>query len=252
MTDRQSNSVLNHKSPTDNKGMGILYGVGVGPGDPDLLTLKAVNILKTVPKIFAACSSKNDYSIAENIIRKHVSDRKVEKLPFPMCNDKSILQEAWKDNGERVLASLRNGVDCAFITLGDPLTYSTFSYLYKTIKKVAPELKVISIPGITSFQAAASAANIPLTEGEETLAIVSGAKGGLKLEEVIKTADNVVMLKTYRQFQDIYNTLESLDMLSRATFLCNLGTEEQTIVQDMSSLKSTTTPYLSLIIVKKK
>lgn len=252
MTDSQSNDVFNHEGPTDDKLMGTLYGVGVGPGDPDLLTLKAVHILNTVPKIFAACSSKNDYSISENIIRKHIGDRKVEKLPFPMCNDQSILQEAWRDNGERVLASLRQGSDCAFITLGDPLTYSTFSYLHKTIKMIAPDLKVVSIPGITSFQAAASVANIPLSEGEETLAIVSGAKGGLKLEQVIKTADNVVMLKTYKQFEDIYKTLENLDMVSKATFLCNLGSERQTIVRDMSHLKNSTTPYLSLIIVKKK
>lgn len=252
MTDSQSNDVFSHEGPTDDKLMGTLYGVGVGPGDPDLLTLKAVHILNTVPKIFAACSSKNDYSISENIIRKHIGDRKVEKLPFPMCNDQSILQEAWRDNGERVLASLRQGSDCAFITLGDPLTYSTFSYLHKTIKMIAPDLKVVSIPGITSFQAAASAANIPLSEGEETLAIVSGAKGGLKLEQVIKTADNVVMLKTYKQFEDIYKTLENLDMVSKATFLCNLGSERQTIVRDMSHLKNSTTPYLSLIIVKKK
>lgn len=252
MTDSQSNDVLNHEGPTDDKLMGTLYGVGVGPGDPDLLTLKAVHILNTVPKIFAACSSKNDYSISENIIRKHIGDRKVEKLPFPMCNDQSILQEAWRDNGERVLASLRQGSDCAFITLGDPLTYSTFSYLHKTVKMIAPDLKVVSIPGITSFQAAASVANIPLSEGEETLAIVSGAKGGLKLEQVIKTADNVVMLKTYKQFEDIYKTLENLDMVSKATFLCNLGSERQTIVRDMSHLKNSTTPYLSLIIVKKK
>lgn len=252
MTDSQSNDVFNHEGPTDDKLMGTLYGVGVGPGDPDLLTLKAVHILNTVPKIFAACSSKNDYSIAENIIRKHIGDRKVEKLPFPMCNDQSILQEAWRDNGERVLASLRQGSDCAFITLGDPLTYSTFSYLHKTVKMIAPDLKVVSIPGITSFQAAASVANIPLSEGEETLAIVSGAKGGLKLEQVIKTADNVVMLKTYKQFEDIYKTLENLDMVSKATFLCNLGSERQTIVRDMSHLKNSTTPYLSLIIVKKK
>lgn len=252
MTDRQSNNVLNQEGHADNKVLGTLYGVGVGPGDPDLLTLKAVDILNTVPKIFAACSSKNNYSIAENIIRKHIGDRKVEKLPFPMCDDQSILQEAWRDNGERLLASLRQGVDCAFITLGDPLTYSTFSYLHKTIKMIAPDLQVVSIPGITSFQAAASAANIPLSEGEETLVIVSGAKGGLKLEQVIKTADNVVMLKTYRQFEDIYNTLENLDMVSKATFLCNLGSEQQTIVRDMTHLKNSTTPYLSLIIVKKK
>lgn len=251
MADKQSQDLTRNDEFVDKKELGVLYGVGVGPGDPDLLTLKALGILRTVPKIFAACSSKNDYSIAENIIRKHVPERQIEKLPFPMSNNKAELLAAWKQNSERVLDTLRDGIDCAFVTLGDPLTYSTFSYLFKTIKKTAPDVQVKSIPGITSFQAAASAANIPLSEGEETLVVVSGAKGGLKLEEVIKTADNVVMLKTYRQFDDIYETLENLDMLSNATFLCRLGTEEENIVRDITQLKNSSTPYLSLIIVKK-
>ncbi len=249
--DKPSNNTTQNVAKAKDDSLGVLYGIGVGPGDPDLLTIKALQILKTVPKIFAASSSKNDYSIAENIIKKHIPNRKVEKLPFPMCNDRSVLLEAWRKNSNTVLDGLRSGQDCAFITLGDPLTYSTFSYLFKTIKETSPEVKIVSVPGITSFQAAASAANIPLSEGEETLVIVSGAKGGLKLEEAIKTADNVVMLKTYRQFEDIYDTLEDLDMLSRATFVCKIGTEEQTIVYDVTQLKNASTPYLSLIIVKK-
>lgn len=231
--------------------LGILYGVGVGPGDPDLVTIKAVEVLKKVPKIFAASSSKNDYSIAENIVKKHIAGKEVEKLPFPMCHDKSVLSNAWEDNSKKVLDILREGLDCAFITLGDPLTYSTFSYLLKTIRNSAPQLEVVSVPGITSFQAAAAAANIPLTEGEESLVIVSGAKGGLKLKEAIQTSDNVVMLKTYRQFNNIYKTLEDLDMLKNSTFVCKLGTEQQNIVTDLTQLKNASTPYLSLIIVKK-
>ncbi len=230
---------------------GILYGVGVGPGDPDLVTIKAVEVLKKVPKIFAASSSKNDYSIAENIVKTHINAKDIEKLPFPMSNDKSVLLEAWEKNSARVLEILNTGTDCAFITLGDPLTYSTFSYLFKTIRKKAANLEVVSIPGITSFQAAAAAANIPLSEGEESLVIVSGARGGAKLKQAVQISDNVVMLKTYRQFNNIYQTLEDLDMLEHSTFVCKLGTDQQTIVSDLTQLKDTSTPYLSLIIVKK-
>lgn len=238
------------RSRTPRK-FGILYGVGVGPGDPDLLTIKALEVLRDVPFIFAASSSKNDYSIAGNIVKKHLGSKDVEKLPFPMCDDKSVLEEAWKKNGDRVLEVLSRGLDCAFITLGDPLTYSTFSYLLKTIRKVAPGIRVRSVPGITSFQAAAAAASLPLSEGEESLVIVSGARGGLKLKESIKTSDNIVMLKTYKQFKDIYQTLEELDLLNKATFVCNLGTDEQKIVNDLTKLKDANTPYLSLIIIKK-
>lgn len=255
MVDRkqtQSQSIRKHGNQASKLSKtGVLYGVGVGPGDPDLVTIKAVQILKKVPKIFAASSSKNDYSIAENIVKIHIGAKDVEKLPFPMCNDKSVLLEAWETNSSRVLEILRTGIDCAFITLGDPLTYSTFSYLFKTIRRKEPNLEVVSIPGITSFQAAAAAANIPLSEGEESLVIVSGAKGGAKLKQAVQISDNVVMLKTYRQFNNIYQTLEDLDMLEQSTFVCKLGTEQQTIVSDLTELKDTSTPYLSLIIVKK-
>ncbi len=231
---------------------GILYGVGVGPGDPDLITIKAVKILAGVSKIFAASSTRNDYSLAQNIVQKNLKDAQIEQMAFPMTRDKAVLEEAWKRNAGRVLEVVRTGMDAAFVTLGDPMTYSTFSYLLRTIRKLAPEIEVVTIPGITSYQAAAALANTPLSEGEESFHLISGVDGGDRLRKIIETSENVVMLKTYRNFNDIYRALEELDLLDRAVYVGRCGLDEETVIEDLRSLKGEKTPYLSLIIIKKQ
>ncbi len=231
---------------------GTFYGIGVGPGDPELITLKALRVLERVPHIFASCSTKNNYSLALNIVRSHLNGAGLEHLPFPMTRDAQVLEEAWDRNARRVLEVLASGSDAAFVTLGDPLTYSTYGYLLKTLKRLQPEVRIITIPGITSYNAAAALTHIPLTEGEESFYVVSGARGAARLREVIDTADNIVMLKTYRHFDDIYRALEELNLLDRATCISLCGLEGETVVEDLRRLKGSRLPYLSMIIIKKK
>lgn len=230
---------------------GTLFGIGVGPGDPDLITVKAVRILKKVPKIFAASSTKNDYSLAASIVQKHLGYTPVEVMPFPMTRDKKLLTEHWEDNARRALEVLESGDDAAFITLGDPLTYSTFAYLLRTIRKIAPETKVVTVPGITSYHAAAALANTPLTEGEESFHLISGANGGRNLRKIMQSAENVVVLKTYKYFEDIIETLEDLNLVDHSVLVSRVGLEGESVVQDLRSIKQKDMPYLSLVIVKK-
>lgn len=232
--------------------LGTLYGIGVGPGDPDLITVKALKVLKSVSKIFAACSTKNDYSLAHSIVREHVNHVHVESMAFPMTRDRALLEQSWDANARRVVTDLQDGDDIAFITLGDPLTYSTFAYLLRSLKRMLPQAKTVIIPGITSYHAAAALAATPLTEGEESFHLISGAKGGAKLRKIIETSENVVMLKTYRHFDDIYETLEELDLLDRALCLSRCGLHGETVVHDLRSLQGKKLPYLSLIIIKKR
>ena len=232
--------------------IGTLYGIGVGPGDPELITLKALRVLQKVPHIFASCSSKNSYSLALNIVRCHLNGAGIEHLPFPMTRDPQVLQEAWEKNAARVLEVLDSGSDAAFVTLGDPLTYSTFGYLLKTMKRLQPEAKVVTIPGITSYSAAAALTHTPLTEGEESFSLVSGAQGAGRLREVVDRSDNIVMLKTYRNFPEIYQALEELDLLDRAVCISRCGLEGETVVENLRDLKGGDLPYLSMVIIKKQ
>jgi precorrin-2/cobalt-factor-2 C20-methyltransferase len=232
--------------------IGTLYGIGVGPGDPDLITLKAVRVLQRVPHIFASCSTKNSYSLALNIVRPHLNGAGIEHLPFPMTRDSQVLSAAWEKNAARVLEVLNSGADAAFVTLGDPLTYSTFGYLLKTLKRLNPEVRGVTIPGITSYSAAAARTHIPLTEGEESFVLVSGAQGAARLREVVDQSDNIVILKTYRHFEEIYRTLEELDLLDRAVCVSHCGLEGEAVVENLRDFKGQSVPYLSMIIIKKK
>ena len=231
---------------------GTLYGIGVGPGDPELITLKALKVLQGVPHIFASCSTKNTYSLALSIVRCHLNGAGIEHLPFPMTKDPQVLASAWEQNARRVLEVLATGSDAAFVTLGDPLTYSTFGYLLKTLKRLNPEVGIVTIPGITSYSAAAALTHIPLTEGEESFYLVSGALGAARLKEVIDKSDNIVILKTYRYFGEIYQVLEDMDLLDRTTCISRCGLEGETIVENLRDLKGRELPYLSMVIIKKK
>jgi precorrin-2/cobalt-factor-2 C20-methyltransferase len=231
---------------------GTLYGVGVGPGDPELITVKALKLLKKVPVIFAAFSPKNDYSVAGRIVGAHLNGQPLEKMYFPMTRDEAVLKKAWEENARRALDVLDSGRDAAFVTIGDPLVYSTFSYLLRTVKSLSPNTRVVTVPGITSFQASAAMTNTPLAEGEESFHLISGAKGGDNLRRVIESSENVVMLKTYKYFEDIYACLEEFNLLDKTICVSRCGLDGETTVENVRSLKGKKMPYLSLLIIKKR
>lgn len=233
---------------------GTLYGIGVGPGDPELLTLKAVKVLKEVAHVFAASSSKNDYSLAQDIVKSHLApDVPVDQLSFPMTFDPEHLESAWAANCEKVVEILQQGKNVAFLTLGDPLTFSTFIYLMRKIRRRLPGVKVTTVPGITSFQAAAACANVPLAEGEEVVTVISGAKGETRLREAIEFSDNVVLMKTYKQFPQILAQIEEAGLKDNCCFISRCGLEGEVVEKDFGRLQELKQPhYLSLMIVKKR
>lgn len=231
---------------------GTLYGVGVGPGDPELITLKAVKVLNQVEVIFAASSSKNEYSLAlENAQSHMLNGAEVVRLRFPMTREQDILDKAWEENARRILEFVQKGKDAAFITIGDPLTYSTFGYVMQTIQEMAPDVPVSVIPGVTSYQAATAAAQEIIAAQEQTFCVISGSKGGEHLKEVINKVDCVVMLKVYRYFDEILDTLEELGVMDRTTLVSRCGMENQVICKDPEEFRGKKVPYLSLMIVKK-
>ena len=233
---------------------GILYGIGVGPGDPELLTLKAVRVLKQVAHVFAAASSKNDYSLACEIVREHLpATVPVDHLAFPMTFNSERLENAWQANCEKVVDVLREGKNAAFLTLGDPMTFSTFIYLRRKIIQRLPEVTVTTIPGITSFQTAAARANVPLAEGEEAFMVISGAKGGARLKDAIAVVDNVVLMKAYKQFPQILEQVAEAGLQDCCCFVSRCGLDGEIVERDFKKLSALERPnYLSLMIIKKR
>jgi precorrin-2/cobalt-factor-2 C20-methyltransferase len=231
---------------------GTLYGIGVGPGDPELLTLKAVRVLATVDVVFTAASSRNDYSLAVNIARPHIpAATPVRHLAFPMTRDRRQTRAAWEANAREIGAVLEAGRSAAFLTLGDPLTFSTFGYILRWIRRLFPSAGVMTVPGITSYQASAAALNRPLVEGEQSLMVLSGANGGHRLLERPVAPDTVVFMKAYRNIEGICQALEKADMLAHSTGVVACGLPEQEIVHDIQTLQTRAPNYWTLIIAKK-
>jgi precorrin-2/cobalt-factor-2 C20-methyltransferase len=231
---------------------GTLYGIGVGPGDPDLITLKAVKILERMSVVFAAASPKNAHSLAEKIVSRHLEEGvPIVRLNFPMTRDKEKLIAAWRLNAQQVINTLRKGRDAALITLGDPMTYSTFGYMMRTIKETAPYIPIKIIPGITSYHAGAASAGRVLAEGEESFTVVSGAMGAHKLKEIIDHTDNVVVMKVYRNYKEIMDTLNDLDLTPRSILVSRCGLEEEEITWNLEDRPDRVPPYLSLLLIKK-
>lgn len=236
----------------DNTSPGILYGIGVGPGDPELIPLKSIRILQEVNVVFSASSSKNDHSLAVTIAARHLPETAdVRLLPFPMTMNRETVEQAWDEHARTVIAVLEQGRDAAFLTLGDSLTYSTFGYLLRTIKKCAPHITVRTIPGITSYQAAAAATNTPLVEGEENLLLLSGVKGGNGLRDKIRHVDNVVFLKAYKNIKDIVASLKEAGQLKSSLAVVRCGFPEQKVYRDVTELVDSAPKYWTLILSKK-
>jgi precorrin-2/cobalt-factor-2 C20-methyltransferase len=231
---------------------GTLYGIGVGPGDPDLITLKATKVLKQVDIVFAAASTKNQHSLAMNVARPHIPAAiPMELLHFPMTRDRSETRRAWEANARRIVGELEAGRNAAFLTLGDSLTYSTFGYLMKFVKAEAPHLDVQPVPGITSYQAAASRLNATLAEGEDALMVVSGATGGDRLRSLADKPETVVFLKAYRNLGDICAALEESGQYPYCVGVKRCGQPSEEIVADLDALCRQKPDYWTLIIAKK-
>lgn len=231
---------------------GVLYGIGVGPGAPDLITLRAVKALQSVRVILAAASPKNEHSLALSIASPHLpEDAEVVRLDFPMTRDKAALASAWRVNAETVRDILNSGRDAAFLTLGDPLIYSTFGYLMRTLADLAPDLEVRVVPGITSYQEAAAVTRTILCESEENLLLISGINGQSRLEQALRLADSAVILKTYRNAGTISKVLEEADRQDSAIFASRLGLEGEITLRGLENVPEKP-HYLSLVLAPPK
>ncbi len=235
------------------KKMGKFYGVGVGPGEPDLISVKAVKVLNSVSVIYAAHSPKNSYSLAKEIISHHVNkDIPIVRLDFPMTRKKEELTDAWKRNARRIYSTLSEGQDAAFVTLGDPMVYSTFGYIMRYIMKLAPGLEIDIIPGISSYQAAAALSKTVLAEAEGSFSVISAAMGAGKLKELMGRTDTVVMLKVYKHYKEIWSALKELNLQHSSVLIMRCGLEGEKVVYPAMGYNGEEPPYLSTLIIRKR
>lgn len=230
---------------------GKLYGIGLGPGDPELVTLKARRVLEKVEVVAFPRAERGEGSIAFSILQQ-VLTRQPEflELNFPMTRNKEMLRHYWQQAANKVIAKLKEGLNVAFITLGDPLLYSTYSYLLKAIKDTDSDIAVETIPGVISFSAAAALSNLSLVESDETLAIVPASDNLEALRAALTQFDTVVVMKIGARLSQVQELLKQLGLIENSVLVSRAGLDGEFVTKGLSTLNKEA-GYLSTIIVKK-
>jgi len=231
---------------------GKFYGIGVGPGDPELLTLKAKRILEEIDVLLVPKSGKEKRSLALSIVSSVIT-RKWEcvELLLPMTKEPEELQKHWEQAAHQVINVVKMGKDAAFITLGDPTLYSTFTYLLKYVKELEPEVQVEIVPGISSVNSISAWIQQPLAEGEESLVIVPALKETETLEALIEQFDNVALLKVGNQAAKVAGMLSQKEHNRVAVLASRCGFMDGFYTDDLSALCDKDLDYLSTVIIKK-
>jgi len=233
--------------------MARVYAVGVGPGDPELLTRKAERILREAPVICAPAATAGDSSHALSIVEPFIDRSRQEVIirVFPMRKDQEGLDDFWEKAAATVVSRIRQGKDVAFITIGDPFLYSTFLYLYRIFRDRYPDIPVEAVPGVSSITAAAVAAGVPLAAASERIAVLPATFEEEKLRRTLLDFDTVVLMKVNRVFDRVFALLKELGLAGSGVFVSRAGTKEEKVVHDLASLVGKKLDYLSLLIVKK-
>jgi precorrin-2/cobalt-factor-2 C20-methyltransferase len=208
-----------------------LIGVGVGPGDPEHLTLKALRALKEADQVFVP-----DGGRAAEIVAEHVA---VEPLTFAM-SDVGAREQHWERAAARIAQTQGTA---AFATIGDPNLYSTFTYVANAVRRLVPGVEIETVPGITAMQDLASRTGLVLAEGDETLALVPYTAGDGKLREALQRSDTVIVYKGGRHLPAVLKAVS--DAGRSATYGEELGRPCQTLVAPDGKA-----PYFSTVIAR--
>jgi precorrin-2/cobalt-factor-2 C20-methyltransferase len=216
------------------------------------LTRKAERVLRSVDVVLAPVSNPSEASVALGTIREFIDESRQEIIvhQFPMTSDKSRLIPAWQEAAALIAAHAEAGRSVAFITIGDPLFYSTFIYLLRILREQWPQLPIEIIPGISSINAAAAQAEIPLVEADEKMVVVPATAGIEQMAAALAHYETVVLLKVKPLFSDILNLLRQTGRENRTVFVERVGSSRQKVLTDFSEIAAHIPDYLSLMIIK--
>ena len=235
--------------------LGKLYGIGVGPGAPDLITLRALDRLKKANCIAIPRRDPFSPSVAWRIAAPNLPEIPGQErffLNFPMTKKPEILKPAWDIAFGEIGKRLMEGKSVAFITEGDPFVYSTFIYLYQHARKLWPEVEIEVVAGVSSISAAAISADIPVADGQEKIAVLPASYGVEDLRTVLRMFDTILLMKVSSVMPQVVEALEAEELLEAAVYVSKATTQQQKIIRDIAKIKNDRCDYFSMVVVSKK
>ena len=234
-----------------NKIIGTLYGISIGPGDPELITLKGKRLLKEVPVIAFPTGKANKTGLAEQIISFWVNEQQI-KLPlyFPYVKDKKQLWKAWKKAACNVENYLHKGIDVAFACEGDVNFFSTFTYLAQFILKKYPQISIKTVSGVCSPIVSASTLGVPLAFYSQNLAILPIVHNVDDIKVIMRWADVIVLLKVSSVYIQIWDILKSLNLLHKTSLIIRATQLEERVYKDLTNHRYLSISYFSLMVIQ--
>lgn len=234
-----------------NSKIGTLYGVSVGTGDPELITVKALKVIQNSPIIAFPAGINHKLGKAETIIQNYLQpNQKKLSLTFPYTLSQETLEKAWQKVALKVWEFLEKGLDVAFACEGDISFYSTFTYLAEYIKKIDSNLKIERIAGVSSPMVAASVLDIPLTMQDEKLVVLPAIYSVEELEKVLNWAEVVVLMKVASVYEKVWLILEQKGLLSSSYIVEKATQPEEKIYRNLTFLPHLQLNYFSILIIK--
>jgi precorrin-2 C20-methyltransferase len=228
------------------KASGTLYGVGVGPGDPELLTLKAVRIIQAA-QVLAYPANRQGYSQAREIAARWLSPGQRElPIVMPFQRDRSPANQAYELAAEILAEALAEGQDVAVLCEGDPLLFGSFIYLQR---RLAGRFPCAIVPGITSITAAAAISGLPLSSQHERIAILPASAGETAMEQALQDYDSVILMKPGRHRPLILELLQRTGRARDAVYIEQASQAGQRIVRSIAEIPATPGPYFALFLV---
>lgn len=230
---------------------GQFWGVGVGPGNPEWLTLKGLRVLQSVPVLACPQDREGQPGMAYGIVQRFLTPQQaIVTLDLPFVFDTDMLNTAWEEAATRIVSYLRSGQDVAYVSEGDVSFYSTFTYLARAVHLQAPQVPIEAIPGVASPLAAAASLRSPLAIWDDKVAILPAIHNPGELAKALDWADVIVMMKVSSVFEEIWHLLAARGLLNFCSLVEWVGTPKEQVYTSLEGLEQYNPPYFSTLIVR--
>ena len=226
---------------------GTLFGIGVGPGDPELLTLKAHRIL-TSAKVIAYPAPDDGVSFARSIVGEFLGSSQIEiPIIIPMRVERFPAKSVYNEAAKEIASHLSSGEDVVVLCEGDPFFYGSFMYLFE---RLSGEFSVEVVPGVSSLMASAAALQRPLAARNDVLSVIPGPLSDEKMLEQLKACDAAAIIKVGRHFDRIRSVIQQAGLMDHAGFLERVSLENQQVMA-LADVPEGSAPYFSIILIYK-